>query len=157
MENKKTIETKEQFWKQRSTRGRDKIFENPESLWDSCVEYLEKTDARKWLKTEFNGKDAIECKIPTETPYTFTGLYLYLDIDHKTWVLYEGREEFIPITTRVRNIIYTQKFEGAAVGAFNANIIARDLGLKESTDVNVNDARKAVGDLFPLDEPQKTD
>ncbi len=148
-------EEKEPFWKQRSNRGRDKIFETPESLWDCCVEYLEKTDARKWLKTEFNGKDAIECQVPSETPYTFTGLYLYLDIDHKTWVLYEGREEFIPITTRVRNIIYTQKFEGAAVGAFNANIIARDLGLKDESNVNVSDSRKATADLFPLDESQK--
>jgi hypothetical protein len=34
--------------------------------------------------------------------------------------------------------MFTQKFEGATVGAFNANIIARDLGLKDQTDVTTN-------------------
>lgn len=145
-----------QFWKLRSKHGRDKIFATPELLWEACQEYFEATDARKWIKTEFNGKDAVECHVPTDTPYTWTGLYLFLDdIDHKTWELYANREEFIPITTRVRHIIYTQKFEGAAVGAFNANIIARDLGLKDTSEVNLNDQRKATADLFPLDESQK--
>lgn len=127
--------TGNQFWKQRSKHGRELIFSSPTILWEACCEYFETTDARKWHKTEFHGKEAIECKVPNETPYTFTGLYLFLDIDHKTWTLYEGREDFIPITTRVRNIIYTQKFEGAAVGAFNAQIISRDLGLTDKSDI----------------------
>jgi len=133
-----------QFWKRRSKHGRDKIFETEESLWEACAEYFELTDSRKWIKTEFNGKDAIECHVPTETPYTWTGLYLYLDIDHKTWCLYENREEFIPITTRVRNIIYTQKFEGAAVGAFNAQIISRDLGLKDTSEAKTDGKLEVV-------------
>jgi len=32
--------------------------------------------------------------------------------------------------------IYCQKFEGAAVGFFKANIIARDLGLKEAKEIS---------------------
>lgn len=130
-----------QFWKLRSKHGRDKIFETPDALWDACCEYFEATDKRKWIKTEFNGKDAIECKVPTETPYTWTGLYLFLDIAHSTWQEYEKREDFKAISARVRNIIYTQKFEGAAVGAFNANIIARDLGLADKVN---DDGNKTV-------------
>lgn len=125
---------KNQFWKERSTHGRDKIFENPEILWEACQEYFEVTDKRKWIKTEFNGKDAVECHVPTATPYTWTGLYLFLDISHTTWQNYEKLNDFIAISTRVRNIIYTQKFEGAAVGAFNANIISRDLGLTDKVE-----------------------
>lgn len=125
---------KNQFWKLRSKHGRDKIFESPEMLWEAACEYFEATDARKWIKTEFNGKDAIECHVPTETPYTWTGLYLFLDIDHSTWQLYEKREDFIAISTRVRHIIYTQKFEGAAVGAFNPQLISRDLGLIDKAE-----------------------
>lgn len=41
------------------------------------------------------------------------------------------------VTTRIDEIIYKQKFEGAAVGAFNANIIARDLGLADKKDVDI--------------------
>ena len=123
-----------QFWKLRSKHGRDKIFQSPEILWEAACEYFEATDARKWVKTEFNGKDAVECHVPTETPYTWTGLYLFLDISHQTWVDYEERKDFIEISTRIRNIIYTQKFEGAAVGAFNPQLISRDLGLVDKRE-----------------------
>jgi hypothetical protein len=124
-----------QFWKLRATHGRNLLFSSPTILWEACCEYFEATDARKWWTTEFHGKDATPCYVPNETPYTWTGLYLFLDIDHKTWDSYEAREDFIPICTRVRHIIFTQKFEGAAVGAFNAGLIAKELGMIEKKDV----------------------
>lgn len=123
-----------QFWKLRASHGRDKLWETPELLWEACAEYFEATDKRKWYKTEFVGKDAIECHAPTATPYTWQGLYLFLDCVHSTWQEYEKREEYSAICSRVRNIIYTQKFEGAAVGAYHPLIISRDLGLVEKTD-----------------------
>lgn len=128
-----------QFWKQRSTHGRDLIFSSPELLWEAAKEYFEATDARKWIKIEYNGKDAKRCEVPTETPYTWTGLYLFLDISHQTWKDYEKKDGFIETCTRIRNIIYTQKFEGAAVGAFNPNLISRDLGITEKTENRFTD------------------
>ncbi len=144
-----------QFWKQRSTHGRELIFSSPSILWEACVEYLEATDGRKWVKKDWVGKDAIEVLREVETPYTLTGLFVFLDIDRKTWDLYRHREEFIPVVSRVEQIMYTQKLEGATVGAFNSSIVARDLQLKDTTDVNVNDARKATADLFPFEDSQK--
>ncbi len=41
--------------------------------------------------------------------------------------------EFSEVITRVEQIIYIQKFEGATVNAFNANIISRELGLADKT------------------------
>lgn len=38
----------------------------------------------------------------------------------------------------VETTIYTQKFEGAAVGAFNSNIIARDLGLADKKEIDAS-------------------
>ncbi len=46
--------------------------------------------------------------------------------------------DFLQVVSRIDEIIYTQKFEGAAVGAFNANIISRDLGLRDGSDVTTN-------------------
>ncbi len=142
-----------QFWKLRTSIGRDLIFSNPEILWTACMEYFNATDSRKWIRTEFNGKDATKCEVPTETPYTWTGLYLFLDISHTTWQDYEDREAFIAICTRVRHIIYTQKFEGAAVGAFNANIIARDLKLKDASEseIKVSQLPKIEYEMPPED------
>lgn len=124
-----------QFWKLRTKHGREKLFSTPEILWEECQAYFEATDARKWWKTEFNGKDAIECHVPTETPYTKSGLFVYLDIDITTWGLYRERQDFINIITRVEQIIYTQKIEGASTGAFNANIVARELGLADKKEI----------------------
>jgi hypothetical protein len=124
-----------QFWKLRSKHGRDKIFESPQSLSEACDEYFEATDARKWTVGDWVGKDATKVTREKDAPYTWTGLFLFLDIDQKTWDLYEKREDYIPITTRVRNIIYTHKFEGAAVGAFNTLLISRDLEQVERTDL----------------------
>lgn len=45
----------------------------------------------------------------------------------------ELSQDFSRIITHVRQIIYRQKFEGAAAGFLNPNIIARDLGLSESS------------------------
>lgn len=132
-----------QWWKLRSKHGRDKTFESPDRLWESCVEYFEKTDERKWYKTEFKTESGIlkECLIPTQTPYTLTGLCIFLDIDENTWQRYrkdESYKDFWAVVKQVDNIIYTQKFEGATVGVFNANIIARDLGLSEKQDLTVD-------------------
>ena len=73
-----------QFWKLRSKHGRDKIWESPELLWESCVEYFEATDERKWIKVEFHGRDANKCEVEQETPYTLSGLFVFLDIDPKS-------------------------------------------------------------------------
>lgn len=115
-------------------------------MWEACCEYFEATDLRKWTKKDWVGKDAIEVHRETETPYTLSGLYLFLDITAQGWKEYRSREGFSEITTRVEQIIYTQKFEGAVVGAFNANIIARDLGLKEASTVTVNKVGKDLAD-----------
>ncbi len=50
----------------------------------------------------------------------------------------EEYKDFFGVYTRISQIIRTQKFEGAAVGLFNANIIARDLGLadKQSSELH---------------------
>lgn len=124
-----------QWWRLRATHGRDLIFSSPELLWSACCEYFEVTDERKWKKKDWVGKDADEVMRETDTPYTKSGLYVFLDIDRKTWDLYAGREDFIPVVTRVEQIIWTQKFEGASVGAYNANIIARELGLRDGSDI----------------------
>jgi hypothetical protein len=77
----------------------------------------------------------------TQTPIakmramTLTGLTLFLDITLETWRVYRSREDLSEVTTRAEQVIYDQKFSGAAADLLNANIIARDLGLKEQSQV----------------------
>jgi len=129
-----------QWWRLRAKHGRDKLFATPDLLWDAAVEYFEHTDKRKWKKKDWVGKDALEVERESDTPYTISGLCLYLGVDRTFWNQFRAanHDGFSPIIQAIENIIYTQKFEGASVGAFNANIIARDLGLKEQADITSN-------------------
>ena len=129
-----------QFWKLRSKHGRDKLFESPELLWDAACEYFEATDSRKWVKKDWVGKDALPVERENETPYTKSGLCLFLDISE--WRLLLDlkmvSEDFSQVVSRIENIIITQKTEGASVGAFNASIVSLELGLKQQIDHTTN-------------------
>ena len=135
-----------EWWRLRSSHGRNPKFETPEQLWEASLEYFEATDQRKWKKTEFHGKDAAKCIVDQTTPYTKTGLYIFLDIVEGTWFNYKEKKDFFGVTTRVEAIIYTQKLEGASVGAFNASIIARDLGLKDNSEITISKPAPIFGD-----------
>jgi hypothetical protein len=127
------------FWELRSKHGRDKLFATPELLWEAACEYFEWCRENPWIKKDWVGKDAEEVERETERPFTLTGLCIYLDCGSSYFrsfksTLQEKDKDFLTIITRIEEIIYTQKFEGAAVGAFNANIIARDLGLSDKVN-----------------------
>lgn len=129
---------KNSFWKLRSKHGRDKIFESPGALWEACCEYFESCESNplKRLHVFSNGKKAT---VPLMRAFTLNGLYVFLDIDRKTWDLYKEREDFIPIITKVETIIYDQKFTGASAGLLKENIIARELGLADKTALSPQD------------------
>lgn len=124
-----------QFWKIRSKHGRDKIFSTPDILWDAACEYFEWVDANPLLSYEWNGKDPVKCDLEKMRPYSIKGLCIYLDVN-ETYIrqFEETNEDFSTILSRIRNVIFTQKFEGASAGLLNPNIIARDLGLVEKTE-----------------------
>lgn len=129
-----------QFWKLRSKHGRDKLFATPELLWEAACEYFQWCDNNPWYKIDFRGKDNEEVKIPTERPYTLTGLCLYLNCNQAYFrnfklQLPKDEKDFNAIITRIEEVIETQQFEGAIVGAYNANIIARKLGLSDKAEI----------------------
>jgi hypothetical protein len=130
------------FWKLRSKHGRDRLFESPELLWESACEYFEWCDENPWISTKdvkTNNGFTQEEK-PTERPYSLMGFRLYVGCS-ESW-LREFKKtadlDFLRVIDQIEESIYKQQWEGASVGAFNANIIARTLGLKEQSDVTTN-------------------
>lgn len=125
------------FWEARSSHGRNPKFESPEALWDACCEYFQWVEDNPLYEVKafsFQGSVTQE-SIPKMRAMTITGLCLFLDIADSTWQTFRVREDLSVITTRAEKIIYDQKFSGAAADLLNANIIARDLGLKEQSQV----------------------
>lgn len=125
------------FWEARSSHGRNPKFDSPEALWSACCEYFSWVEANPlWEMKAFAYQGEVTQEpIAKMRAMTITGLLLFLDITKPTWALYKAREDFIYVTTRAEETIYDQKFSGAAADLLNANIIARDLGLKEQSQV----------------------
>ncbi|TBM03740.1 DNA-packaging protein [Hafnia paralvei] len=125
------------FWEARSSHGRNPKFESPEALWAACCEYFEWVEANPLYEVKafaFQGVVTQE-SLPKIRAMTISGLCIFLDITRQTWGTFRAMEGFSDITTRAEEIIYDQKFSGAAADLLNANIIARDLGLKEQSQV----------------------
>lgn len=128
---------KNQFWKARSKHGRDKIFETPKILSEASNEYFQWCLDNPLYEMIIQGGK--EFTVPKMRAMTESGLFIFLDIERQTFDNYCDKENesykgFFAITTRIKEVIRTQKFEGAAAGLLNANIIARDLGLKDKSE-----------------------
>lgn len=150
-----------QFWKLRSKHGRDKLFATPELMWEAACEYFQWCEDNPFYKSEakvvnggYKEPGSVEiAELPMMRPFTLHGLCLYLDCNTQYFKTFKAQlkaedKDFNTILTRIEETIYSQKFSGAASGFFNANIIARDLGLadkkeldKKVTKLNFKDAQ----------------
>lgn len=148
------------FWMLRSKHGRDKLFSTPELLWEAACEYFQWCDENPWTTRKAiqknmpvrvkKGKRTItevqqqtEQQVsPVSRPYSLMGFCIYVGASRRWWsnfrddCIAKNEEEFLHVIARVEETIKTQQFEGACVGAFNANIIARTLGLVDKQEID---------------------
>ena len=106
------------YWKLAKgfTPGTEKKYA-PDELWVKAVEYF------KWV--EDNKMRAM----------TITEFCVFAGITSQTFFNYEKEQAYFDITARIRDIIYSQKFTGAAAGLLESNIIARELGLADKQEI----------------------
>lgn len=134
-----------QFWNNRSKHGRDKLFESPELLWEEACEYFQWCIDNPWIKNEaIKSGDAAGTimEVPTSRPFTLIGLCLYLNCSENYFRNFadnnKNSDDYMAVLTRIEETIRNNKYEGAMVGAYNANIVIRDLGLIEKINSEVN-------------------
>lgn len=138
-----------EYWKIRSKSGREKQY-TAQTLLKKSNEYFiwcqenplkeEHIVNRPWTEDKDGEKITHPYSIALLSkmrPFTIHGLCNFAEICVKTFDNYSKNKDkdFLQVTTRIRQIIYNQKFEGAASGFLNPNIIARDLGLVDKKDV----------------------
>lgn len=135
-----------QFWKARSTHGKEKIFTSSEILWDAACEYF------KWVEDNPLHKAIVYQGEVSDKPenlmraMTVKGLCIFLGVNSGYFIDFKDSldlskkndRDYSIVINRIREIIDTQKFEGASAGLLNANIIARDLGLADKKEVDGN-------------------
>ena len=136
------------FWLARSSHGRNPIFSDPEQLRNACYEYFEWVEENPLYEEKiFHSSGMITKDTVTKMrAMTISGLCIFLDIDRTTWENYRNNPDFFRITKEVEEIIYNQKFTGAAADMLNANIIARELGLSDKMQ---NEHTGANGTALP--------
>lgn len=129
------------FWEARSSHGKDKIFTDESILWEAAQEYFVWVEdnplkgAKLFKLKDSNDKDEVREEAYSKMrAMTIDGLCLFLDINRSTWYEYRANEDYSDIIGRIENVIRDQKFTGASADLLNANIIARDLGLKDSSE-----------------------
>jgi hypothetical protein len=118
------------FWEIRSTHGRKPIFE--------YFEWANDTPLKEDKLFAFQG-EVTRDTIDLMRPFTISSLCIFLDISDQTLADYGKRDGFIGVVDNIKKIIYEQKFSGAATGLLNSNIIARDLGLKDKSELTGED------------------
>jgi len=107
-------------------------------LYEECVKYFKHCDNTPWVKIDFKvvAGELKKIEIPTQRPYTWAGLCTFLGVNRKYFYDFQENcsEEFSDIISYVRDIIEGNKIEGALVGAYNSNIVALLLGLKNKEE-----------------------
>lgn len=114
-----------------------KYIETPEKMWELFEAYVKKERENPMYKREYVGKDGNPVDTPLEVPITFEGFECYLcdigvigsDLGKYCDKNNTSYADYLPIITRIRNNCFTHNYKGAAVGLFNANIVAKKLGL----------------------------
>lgn len=137
------------FWKERSSHGRNPIFAAPDDLWAAASEYFEWVEANPLWEDRIVSYQGVTTHEPVckMRAMTISGLCIFLDLGRRTWDEYRANKDFLPVATRIEEIIRTQKFEGASADLLNANIIARDLGLADRTEL-----RNPDGETFRAEQ-----
>lgn len=130
--------TGNKFWELRSSHGRNPIFKTSEEMWSAAQEYFEWVEENPLWEDKVTSYKGINKHEPVAKmrAMTIDGLCLFLDIGVQTWHDYKARKDFSEVTTRIENVIRSQKFAGAAAELLNPNIIARDLGLADKSEIS---------------------
>lgn len=125
------------YWELREKSGRDKIL-TPKELFLLAFDYIEDVDKNPVEIEDNKGTKNIN-KIKLNRPYNWAAFQVF--VFKKTGLVkledYKRAEgsyhEFSDVIHIIENIFFANKFEGASIGIFKENIIARDLGLKDTT------------------------
>jgi hypothetical protein len=121
---------------------KEKYIKTPDELWNLFENYVKHEADSPMFKVEYVGKEGEQVNTALMVPITFEGFECYLadldiiqDLGDYSMDKDERYSEYATIITRVRKNCFVQNFKGAAVGLFNANLVAKKLGLVDKQDI----------------------
>lgn len=133
-ESTKNFKKGNQFWRLRSSAGPNPTFSSPEELEAACLEYFDAITSNPLQAAEL-AKSGTKAKVrytPRMRAMTVEGLCVFLDVSVSTWYRWKDKgSDLREVCLKIQQIMYAQKFEGAAAGMLNPAIVARKLGLAD--------------------------
>lgn len=142
--NKYVFASGNELWKRRLRHGiPERKFETAQDLLEEVVGYFNwviENPLQESKLVAYEG-DATVHEVPKMRAMTLAGLCLYCGISRDTWGGWrrqgdKHRSDLADVIRFAEEQMYSYKFDGAAAGLLNANIIARDLGLAERTEIS---------------------
>lgn len=132
-----------------TSEGRPRAFDTPDEMWGKAIEYFKWCEENTILEKKMfhNQGEVVKADSPHMRAMTQAGLCAFLNIGVSTWHDYKKKSEYSEVTQAVEQVMYEQKFTGAAAGMLNSNIIARDLGLAEKTETELSGGLKVEQSL----------
>lgn len=130
----------------------------PKQLYTYFEQYKKYTKKNSKKEYMFIPSMKKEIGVTREIPYTWNGFDIWLRKNKIIAKLEDYKanrddrySDYVDIIHAIGVEIYEDKYVGATAGVFNANIIARDLGLSDKTDnTNTNTIKfKNVSKQFP--------
>lgn len=128
-------------------KRRPRLFEEPQELWEFFQQYKKYIEDNPIQEVIWVGRDAIEKKKKHLMPPTWKGFEAFLfrigvgnctacvNLDNYRRNVGESYAEFLGIVRIIGAEMFERKFSGAAVGIYQYNIIARELGLADAQEV----------------------
>lgn len=133
-----------QFWRNRTKHGRERLWAEPNILWEAACEYFEWCENNPITEDTINFYQGLPNheELKHRRVKTIGGLGIYLGIGKTTWDLWKEQrkddQDFMGVISMVEDVIKEDKLTGAIAGVYNANIISRDLGLADKTSTDLS-------------------
>lgn len=149
-----------QLWRTNKMVPRPFKFNSPEEFLAAVQAYFEWSDESPIIEQKAFGT-GLRMNIGHARPLTIGSACVHMGIHITTWANYREKDGFSEVVQMVESIMTEQKFAGAAVGIFNANIIARDLGMVEKKkvilDTSDTPASERLGSFLDSMTPKSED
>ncbi len=138
-----------QYWKLAHNWHKPKKYQ-PEDLLDKAIEYQKWCERNPLIEEKAFGTGFV-AKMNKMRATTIQGFCFFCNMSPSTWKTYEKEEAYSTIISRVKEMFFSQKFEGAAAGLLDSNIIAREIGLVDKKDVT-SDGQKITPTIIVQDK-----
>lgn len=130
---------------------------DPQMLKNLAILYFEEAHndciiKRDYIRSGERAGEIVEIKV--QRPFSVTGLELFIEAHGIRATIEDIRKnkggkfsEFADVVRWIDSVIAQDKYDGAAVGNYNAHLIVRDLGLADKIDASVKTEQPLFSDL----------